>query len=89
MLETSQKDRLKLFIHRVINYGLKSKVLYGSHKYWSHGADFVTSILYDYLVFLFNSISTENWPHTLYLQVNNCWRKNKNTTMLCYLSLLL
>jgi hypothetical protein len=66
MLETSQKDRLKLFIHRVINHGLKSKVFYGSHKHWSHGTDFVTSILYDHLVFLSNSIPAENW-HIFYI----------------------
>jgi hypothetical protein len=45
--------------------------------------------LHDYLVSLFNSIPADNWPHTLYLQVDNCWRENKNTTMLHYLGLLL
>jgi hypothetical protein len=35
-----------------------------------------------------STIAPQNWLHTLYLQVDNCWRKNKNTTMLCYLSML-
>jgi hypothetical protein len=30
---------------------------------------------------LHGTTATENWPHTLYLQVNNCWKENKNTTM--------
>jgi hypothetical protein len=84
-----QKDRLKLFIHGIINHNLKSKVFYSLHKHWPHGTDFVTSILHNYLVFLFNSIPADNWPHTLYLQVDNCWRENKNTIMLRYLGLLL
>jgi hypothetical protein len=34
------------------------------------------------------TIASQNWLHTLYLQVDNYWRKNKNTTMLHYLGML-
>jgi hypothetical protein len=87
-LRNFSKGFLKLFIYGLINYGMKTRVLYRSHEHWSHGADFVTSILHDYLTFLMSTIASQNWPHTLYLQVDNCWKKNKNTTMLRYLGML-
>jgi hypothetical protein len=46
------------------------------------------SLLHDYLSALYCIVAAENWPYTLYLQVDNCWKENKNTTMLYYLGLL-
>ena len=63
--------------------------LYGSYDHWPHGANFVVSVLHDHLSTLKEQIEPSKWPHTLYLQVDNCWRENKNTTMLCYLGLLI
>jgi hypothetical protein len=48
----------------------------------------VVSLLHDHLSALHCTVAAENWPHTLYLQVDNCWKENKNTTMLHYLGLL-
>jgi hypothetical protein len=53
MLETFQKDKLKLFIHKIINYDLKSKVFYNLHKYWLMEQT-ITLILHNYSIFLFN-----------------------------------
>lgn len=80
---------LKLHIHGLINHGMKLCQLYGSYDHWPHGADFVVSVLHDHLSTLKQQIEPSKWPHTLYLQVDNCWRENKNTTMLCYLGLLI
>ena len=56
--------------------------------HWSHGADFVCTILHKHLSSLKESIPSEKWPHTLFLQVDNCWKENKNTTVFRYLGLL-
>jgi hypothetical protein len=81
-LRNFSKGLSELFIHGLINYGMKTRVLYGSHKHWFHGADFVTSILYNHLTSLMSTIAPQNWSHILYLQVNNCWKENK--ILLCF-----
>ena len=48
----------------------------------------VVSILATYLNDL-KAIHQGNWPRTLYLQVDNCWRENKNITMILFLGLLI
>ena len=54
----------------------------------SYGADFVCTILHKHLSSIKATIPPEKWPHTLFLQVNNCWKENKNTTVFRYLGLL-
>ena len=88
-LGTSRIDKLKLHVHGLINHGLHKRQLYGSYDHWGHGSNFVTSILQDHLTQLQSEIQWNDWPHTLYLQVDNCWRENKNKTMLAYLGLLI
>jgi hypothetical protein len=62
--------------------------LLGSFDHWQYGADYVVSLLHDHLSELHSTIPSEQWPHTLYLQVDNCQKENKNTTMIRYLGLL-
>ena len=88
ILGSSRIDCLKLHIHGIINHSFGIRKLLGSFDYWQHGADYVVSLLHNHLSHLHSITPAENWPHTLYLQVDNCWKENKNTTMLCYLGLL-
>jgi hypothetical protein len=76
-------------MHRIINYGLKLHQLYDSHNYWKYGTNYVVNIFHQHLSDLKESIATEKWPHTLFLQIDNCWKKNKNTTIMKYLDLFL
>jgi hypothetical protein len=84
----SQQERLKLHIHGLIDHSHKIRRMYGSLDHWSHGSDFVVSILASYLGDL-KDIHQNNWPRTFYLQVDNCWRENKNTTMFSFLGILI
>ena len=84
----SQQERLKLHIHGLIDHSHKIRRMYGSLDHWNHGSDFVVSILATYLNNL-KAIHQGNWPRTLYLQVDNCWRENKNITMILFLGLLI
>ncbi len=47
-----------------------------------NGANFVVSVLHDHLSMLKEQTEASHWPHTVFLQVDNCWRENKNTTMI-------
>ena len=85
---TSRLPRLKLHVHGLINHGLHQRHLFGSMDHWSHDADFVCTILHKHLFSLKTTIPPDKWPHTLFLQVDNCWKKNKNTTVFRYLGLL-
>jgi hypothetical protein len=89
ILASTRVDRLKLYVHGLINHGLHKRELYGSYDHWSHGSNFVCSILHQHLTKLQTEIPLNKWPHTLYLQVDNCWRENKNKTMIAYLGLLI
>ena len=57
--------------------------------HWPHGADYVCTILHDYFSSLRQTTPPNEWPHTLFLQVDNCWKENKNTTDLRYMGLLI
>jgi hypothetical protein len=59
------------------------------YNHWEYGANYVVSIFHQHLSDLNELIAAEKWSHTLFLQIDNCWRKNKNTTMMKYLGLLL
>jgi hypothetical protein len=83
MLETLQKDKLKFFIHGIINYGLKSKVLYGSHKHWPHRTDLLLlfcMIIWSPYLILFQLII----GHILYIyKLTTARKKTKyNNTLL-------
>jgi hypothetical protein len=86
---TSRIDRIKLNIHGLIDHGNNIKKFYGSLDHWKHGADFVASIIWNYLNELKEKKINEKWPHTLFLQVDNCWKENKNRTIFSFLSLLI
>ena len=88
LIGTSRLTRLKLHVHGLINHGLHQRYLFGSLDHWSHGADFVCTILHKHLLSLKEIIPPEKWPHTLFIQVDNCWKENKNTTVFRYLGLL-
>ena len=70
-------ERLKLSIHGLIDHSNKNRRLYGSFDHWKHGSNYVVSVLHQYLIELQNIIDPLSWPKTLYLQVDNCWRKQK------------
>src|SRR3984957_12387470 len=80
---------MKLHVHGIINHRLHKRMLFGSYDHWEHGSNFICSMLHEHLTTLKNEISPDQWPHTLFVQVDNCWKKNKNTTMLRYLGLLI
>ncbi len=88
---TSRIDRLKLHVLGFIDHGNSSYHMYGSLDHWPHGANYVTSILWTYLQQRMKTSIEEGseWPHTLYLQIDNCWRENKNTTLFGFLALLI
>ncbi len=50
--------------------------------------NFVVSILASHWGDL-KDIHQTNWPRTFYLQVDNCWRENKNITMFSFLGTLI
>ena len=78
-----------MHVHGLINHELQQRQLYGSLEHWSHGADYICTILHSHLSTLKDSIEPSKWPHTLFLQVDNCWRENKNTTVIRYLGILI
>ncbi len=88
---TSRIDRLKLHVLGFIDHGNNSYHMFGSLDHWSHGSNYVTSILWTYLQTRMKTCIEEGttWPHTLYLQIDNCWRENKNTTLFGFLALLI
>jgi hypothetical protein len=85
---SARTERLKLHIHGIIDHGNKQRRFYSSLDHWKHGADFICTILHMYLTEMKEKISDDKWPHTLYLQVDNCWKENKNRTMFSFLGLL-
>jgi hypothetical protein len=86
---TCRLERLKLHVHGLIDHGNNVRKLYGSLDHWKHGSDFVVSVLVHYLKQLKLTKQDVVWPHTFFLQVNNCWKENKNRTMFSFLSLLI
>ena len=69
---SARVERLKLHVHGLIDHSHNVRKLYGSLDHWGHGANFVATVLADYLNELKEKIDKKDWPKTLYLQVNNC-----------------
>jgi hypothetical protein len=84
---SARAERIPLHIHGLIDNSNQNYRLYGSLEHWSHGSDFVIQILVEYLTEL-KEQNNGAWPGTLYLQVDNCWKENKNVNMLCFLAML-
>lgn len=86
---SARVDRLKLHVHGLIDHSNKVRKLYGSLEHWSHGANYVATVLANYINELRSKTNVEDWPKTLYLQVDNCWKENKNKTMFFFLGILI
>jgi len=86
---TSRIEKLKLHIHGIIDHGHKKKQFYGSLDHWSHGSDYIATLLMCYIKSKVLLPSVNKFPHTLYLQTDNCWKENKNITIFSTLGMLL
>lgn len=65
-------------IHGIGNYG------YFDYYQYSHGSNLTINILMRLLTKLKDSL-----PPVLYLQLDNCWRENKNRYRYCFLAHLM
>jgi hypothetical protein len=71
----------------VIDNGTGCRQLYLHHGQFGHGPNLVISILHQHLYRTYSNMPLI--PSQLYLQMDNCWRENKNLYVLGYLGLLL
>lgn len=69
------KSRLKYHVFGICNYGTKERILYPHFEFWNHNANLHMSFLFCYLRELKEQgVLRKN----LMLQMDNCWRDNKN-----------
>lgn len=63
------------------------KEIYGSFDYyqWAHDSNLTMTVLLDTVMKLFENYKV---PPILYVQMDNCWRENKNQFMLALLGLM-
>jgi len=84
-------EKLKLHLTGIINHTHADRILYGSFDHWPHGSNFIVSLLNDYLKNLQIKLEQEHkeWPSTMFIQLDNCWKENKNKYFFSYLATLL
>jgi len=84
-------EKLKLHITGVINHSNNDRFFYGSLDHWPHGSNFIISVMNIYLSYYNELLQTQQkpWPTTLFLQLDNCWKENKNKYVFSYLSTLI
>lgn len=75
-------ERYTLHAHGIINHGQQIRELWLHQGQYGYGANFAISILHNHLIKAF--ARTTDRPPILYLQLDNCWRENKNQYMLGY-----
>lgn len=83
---TSGVPRLKLHVVSLLNNNTDQAYFHVFHDHWASNGDVTATVLLDYLKSLADSSTT--WPHTLYLQLDNCIRENKNHTLFAVLASL-
>jgi len=84
-------EKLRLHLTGIINHSHSDRIMYGSFDHWKHGSNFVVSVIDDYLRHLQLKLDTDAkpWPSTLFLQLDNCWKENKNKYVFSYLASLI
>ena len=86
---SSRVERMKLHIHGIIDHGHNQRQFYGSLDHWSHGSDYIATLLIHYINTKVLLPVMSSFPHILYIQADNCWKENKNITIFCTLGMLL
>ena len=86
---SSRVERMKLHIHGIIDHGHNHRQFYGSLDHWSHGSDYIATLLLHYINTKVLLPVLSSFPHTLYIQADNCWKENKNITIFCTLGMFL
>ena len=86
---TSRVERMKLHVHGIINHGQHSKTYFGCLNHWGHGSNYIATLIIQYIHQLIQSLPLDQFPHTLYLQVDNCWKENKNKTIFAIAGMLI
>ena len=80
---------MKLHVHDIIDHGEKTKTYCGSLDHLKHGSNYIASLIVKYVQQQLATISPDKFPHTLYLQVDNCWKENKNKTIFAVIGMLI
>ena len=80
------KTRLKYHVFGLMNYGTQKLILYPHFDYWTHDANLHISFLWCYLKNCFRA----NLPlgKNLMIQMDNCFKDNKNKFLLGFLASL-
>jgi len=86
---SSRIEKLKLHVHGIIDHGNRRKVFFGSLDHWSHGSDYIATLLLHYIRTRVLIPSKPKYPHTLYLQADNCWKENKNLIIFSVLGMFI
>lgn len=80
------KQRLKYHLFGIANYGAKSVLLYPHFEHWPHDANLHISFLFCYLRDLKEK---GKLGRNLMMQMDNCWRDNKNQWFLGFMAHLI
>ena len=73
--------KLKTHLTGVLNHGRETLGFFDLHQ-WPHDSNLTINVLLRVLVKL------DNIPDILYLQMDNCWRENKNQYIIVFLAVL-
>ena len=73
--------KLKTHLTGVLNHGRETLGFFYLHQ-WPHDSNLTINVLLRVLVKL------DNIPDILYLQMDNCWRENKNQYIIVFLAVL-
>jgi hypothetical protein len=80
------KRRLKYHVFGICNYGTKERILFPHFEFWTHDANLHISFLFCYLR---ESREKGQLGKNLMLQMDNCWRDNKNKWFFGFLAKLI
>ena len=80
--ETSQLAKLRCHLTAILDHG-KATLAYLDMFQWPHDSNYTINTLLSTLE------RREKLPDVLYLQMDNCWRENKNQFVISFLALLI
>ena len=80
--ETSQPAKLRCHLTAVLDHG-KATLAYLDIFQWPHDSNYTINTLLSALE------RREKLPDVLHLQMDNCWRENKNQFVISFLALLI
>jgi hypothetical protein len=85
-LGSSQEPRMKFHMTGIIDHTFQKRYMYLSPSTLEGGPNLTCSVLYHQLL---NAIPPNTpRPKMLQIQMDNCWRENKNLTVFAFASML-